>query len=371
VNDLNSRERVWKVLEFEESDRVPITELGIDIPHIETITGKTYGGGVVAATLTPEGKSKEAELIELTVECYKKLGFDIIEGSISPPKDWKPRSNPDGTVIDEWGRILYHDKKCKKWIQGAKAIFETTEEWENFSFPDPFAPGRSDGLEYMKRLVDGEMVFAGSIRDPFALLWEMFTPINFVKWMYQNLQFIKRTFDRITAYNAHIINLLADCGVELIISGGDWCEKLGPMVPLKFFREVIFPSLRRQVDTAHSRGLKFIKHTDGNIMPLLEDLSNIVDGLHSLDPSAGVDIGEVKKRCGDKIVLLGNVSVDNLARKGKEDIITEAKECIRKASPGRGHILSSSNTWFTDAKLENCLAMVEASKKFGIYPLRL
>lgn len=364
---LNSIERIWKSLEFEEPDRVPITELGIDLPHLEAIMDRRLGGGA-AATLGSE--PREEELIGLTVDCYKKLELDMIVGGVSPPKGWKPKINSDGTVVDEWGRVLYHDEKCREWIPGAKTICEAPEEWENFSFPEAYAPGRSDGLERMKRFIDGTMLLAGNIRDPFALLWEMFTPIYFVMWMYRNLDFIGSMFEKVTAYNVEIISLLRDCGAELIISAGDWCEKMGPMVPLKFFRETIFPNLRRQVEATHNRGSKFIKHTDGNVVPLLEELSCIVDGLHSLDPSAGVDIGDVKRKYGDRLVLLGNVSVDNLARKSTREIVDETKECIRKASSGGGHILSSSNTWFTDARLENCLTMVEVGKKFGIFPSR-
>ncbi len=68
--------------------------------------------------------------------------------------------------------------------------------------------------------------------------------------------------------------------------------------------------MKRQVETAHRFDIKFIKHTDGNVLPLLPDMAEIVDGVHSLDPSAGVDIGKVKEEYGDSLVLMGNVSVD-------------------------------------------------------------
>jgi uroporphyrinogen-III decarboxylase len=115
--------------------------------------------------------------------------------------------------------------------------------------------------------------------------------------------------------------------------------------------------------------MKFIKHTDGNILPLLPDMVEIVDGVHSLDPSAGVDIGKVKEEYGDSLVLMGNVSVDNLATKKRTDIIEETKRCIKIASPGGGHILTSSNSWSAGAKLENCLAMIKAGRKWGKYPI--
>jgi uroporphyrinogen decarboxylase len=156
--------------------------------------------------------------------------------------------------------------------------------------------------------------------------------------------------------------------------GGDLCEAKGPMLPPDKFRSLgVFDAMRRQVEMAHRYDTKFIKHTDGFVDPLLDDLLNIakIDGLHSLDPSAGVDIGEIKKNYGDKLILHGNISVDNLATKSPEEIIEETKNVIKVASPNGGHILSSSNSWYGGGKLENYLAMVEAGRKYGKYPIKV
>jgi uroporphyrinogen decarboxylase len=45
------------------------------------------------------------------------------------------------------------------------------------------------------------------------------------------------------------------------------------------------------------------------------------------------------------------------------------KETIAKASPGGGHILASSNSIHPAVKPENYLAMVEAARKYGNYPI--
>ena len=164
---------------------------------------------------------------------------------------------------------------------------------------------------------------------------------------------------------------MREVGVDLVISGGDYAEKNGPMVPPRFFREVVFPNLRRQVEEAHRLGVKFIKHSDGNLNPLLPDLAEIVDGLHSLDPTSGMDIGATKSKYGDKLILIGNVAVDNLCRKTTTEVVQETKDCLKQAAPGGGYILSSSNSWYVDAKLDNCLAMVETARKYGRYPIQL
>jgi uroporphyrinogen decarboxylase len=199
----------------------------------------------------------------------------------------------------------------------------------------------------------------------------MFSVTDFVRWLYGNPAFLRRVIEKITDFNVEIAKQMIDAGVDVIVGDGDYCEKRGPLVPVKFFKDVILPNLRRQVDVAHKAGLKFIKHTDGNINPLLPDLANVVDGLHSLDPTAGVNLGDVKKLYGDKLVLMGNVSVDNLCRGSVQDIVDEPKSCLLAAAQGGGYILSSSNSWYTNAKLENCLAMVETGRKYGRYPIRM
>jgi hypothetical protein len=99
--------------------------------------------------------------------------------------------------------------------------------------------------------------------------------------------------------------------------------------------------------------MKFIKHSEGNLNLLLPDLVKMVDGLHSLDPTASMDIGLIKSEYGESLVLIGNVAVDTLCRRTAEEVVQETKDHLRRAAPSGGYILSSSNSWFADAKLKN------------------
>lgn len=363
-------ERVLKTLVLEEPDRVPITEMDIDAPLMEVITGKKFPTALSLQTQVIADRELERKRVDLKIECYKKVDFDVFTVDLSAPEGWKPLTNPNGTMVDLWGRVLKLDEQANQWVPYT-TIFTSQDDFENFALPDPNISGWTFALEHAKKVIGNDMAMAAFIRDPFSNAWEMFTPTKFVVWMYQNPQFIKKALDKLTEFNVEIIKQIADVGVELIIDGGDYCEAKGPMVPINFFREVVFPGLKKQVEAAHKGGIKFVKHTDGNVLSLLKDLSNIVDGLHSLDTTAGVDIGKVKAEYGHKMILIGNVSVDNLANRREAEIIEETKDCLRKASPGGGHILSSSNSWAAGAKLENCLAMVETAKRYGTYPIRI
>ena len=85
-----------------------------------------------------------------------------------------------------------------------------------------------------------------------------------------------------------------------------------------------------------------------------------------------MDIGEVKKVYGDRVAIHGNIDCAHLLTFGKpEDVRNAVKDCIHKASPGGGHILSSSNSIHAGVPPENFIAMVEAAREYGEYPIRV
>lgn len=367
---MNKKERVMRTLDHEEPDLVPMTEMSIDPRHLETITQTKFIGETSLQTPVSADRRAEMSKVSTVALAYRTLGFELLPCDLSAPDGWSPQKNPDGTITDEWGRVLSYDSKCKTWVP-TDSIFAAPEDFERFPFPDPNASGRTFAIAEMKKNIRDEMALAAFIRDPFAHAWEMFKVTNFVRWFYEKPNFIRRVIERITDFNIEMIKQVADTKVDLIISGGDYSEKRGPLVPVRFFKDVVFSNLRRQVEAARKAGLRFIKHSDGNLNPIIDDLASIVNGLHSLDPTAGMNIGDVKLRYGDRLVLIGNVAVDSLCRKTKEEIVEETKECLKRAAPGGGYILSSSNSWYTDAKLENCLAMVDAGRKYGVYPINI
>ena len=97
-----------------------------------------------------------------------------------------------------------------------------------------------------------------------------------------------------------------------------------------------------------------------------------IDALNPIDPVAGMDLGDMKARYGDKICLMGNVDCGNLLSYGtKEEVRSAVKECIRKAGKGGGYICMSSNSIHGAVNPENYTEMVRAIREYGKYPLTL
>lgn len=140
-----------------------------------------------------------------------------------------------------------------------------------------------------------------------------------------------------------------------------------------FLRRTLIPALRRVMQPLKEAGIKVIFHSDGYVMPIVEDLISAgIDGLHPLEPLAGMDIGLLKRRYGSKLVLVGNVDCSQLLPFGTRDEIRDAvKACLRAASPGGGHFISSSTQVLPPTPLENAIAFYEAVREFGDYPIRI
>ena len=159
-----------------------------------------------------------------------------------------------------------------------------------------------------------------------------------------------------------------DAGIDGVAECCDYCFNDGPFISPPMFREFITPYLTRLIQSVKDMGLYFIKHTDGNIMPIIDQIVQCAPhALHSLDPMAGVDIKEIKLKCGDKVCLIGNVNCALLQTGTDEEIRESAQYAIINGKPGGGYIFSTSNVAFKGMELEKYLIIHEVWKMYRDY----
>jgi uroporphyrinogen decarboxylase len=139
------------------------------------------------------------------------------------------------------------------------------------------------------------------------------------------------------------------------------------------FRELFYPGLCRVMGGFKELGLTVIKHTDGNLWPIIDMIVDSgIDCLDPLDPLGGMDLAEVKAKYGHRIALKGNVDCVHLLSFGTpEEVVEATKEALRQGAPGGGYILSSSNSIHSAVKPENYQAMLDTWREYGRYPISL
>lgn len=162
--------------------------------------------------------------------------------------------------------------------------------------------------------------------------------------------------------------LLQENGVDCLLLCADYCYNSGPFVSPAMFEEFIQPYLYKIIDEAKRDGLYTIKHTDGNIMPILNQLVECKPhGLHSIDPMAGVDIREVKRLVGDKVCLCGNVHCAALQTGTDEEVIASAEYCLTYGKPGGGYIFCTSNIPFKGMDPDRYRMILDVWKRMRYY----
>jgi uroporphyrinogen decarboxylase len=174
-------------------------------------------------------------------------------------------------------------------------------------------------------------------------------------------EWVKRTLDDAERYRKHGgLDGFGLCSV--------YCFNTGPFLGPAQFSEFIAPFLAELTRGYRDMGFYVIKHTDGNIMPILDQLVQTnPHALHSLDPQAGVDIAKVKRLCGDKLCLIGNVNCGLLDTGSDAEVVESTRYALRHGMPGGGYIFSTSNCVYTGMRLERYELMLDVWRREGVY----
>ena len=148
----------------------------------------------------------------------------------------------------------------------------------------------------------------------------------------------------------------------------DYCFNTGPFLSPAQFGEFITPYLAQLVKGYRDLGFYVIKHSDGNIMPVLDQLVQTnPHALHSLDPQGGVDMAEVKKLVGRKVCLIGNVNCGLVDTGTDAQVVESTRYALRHGMPGGGYIFSTSNCIYTGMRLARYELILDLWRNEGNY----
>jgi uroporphyrinogen decarboxylase len=340
---MNSLDRVLAALRREEPNRVPIVEFVID-PN-------------VAKAAVPESTD--------TADCADRLDTDAVSCRALFAEIEK---HSDGTWIDEWGVTYARGRDVFPHpIRGPIASFADLRRYRP---PAPDAPGRLGLLPDLVRRYKGRRAILFAHRAAFIGAAYLHGLDNLLANFLLEPEFAHALLDMVLDVNIRIARSAVRAGADVIVLGDDYADNRGPMMSPALFGEFILPRLTRMVKAVHEEGGFIIKHSDGNLYPIIEAIaSSGADALNPIEPAAGMDLATSKGLVGDRMAIMGNVDCGQLLPLGTPDQVRESvRQCMRDAAPGGGYLLSSSNSIHSGVKPENWLAMIEAGREFGKHP---
>jgi len=424
---MNSRERVILALNHQEPDRVPI-DLGGSATsgmHVSTVYGLRQ-----ALKLDPPGTPvKVVEpyqmLGEIAPDLSDALGVDIVSLASKKTmfgfenKDWKPWTLFDDTSVlvpdkfniesDSNGDILMYpdgDRTAPPSGRMPRAgfYFDTIirqppiidDKLNPEDNLEEFGPISNEELEHFQReakrlytQTDKAILanFGGTSFGDIALVPgpQLKYPkgIRGVKeWYISTLirpHYIHKVFDlqcQIALENLERIRKAVGNRVTAIfVTGTDFGTQRGPIISNETYRKLYMPFHQRVNEWVHEHtAWKTFIHSCGSIEPLIRDF--IEAGFDILNPvqcsAANMDPTQLKAKYGDRMTFWGGgVDTQYTLPFGKpSQIRREVHERIRTFAPGGGFVFNTVHNVQPKIPIENVLAMYEAAREHGTYPIR-
>lgn len=346
---MTSRQRLLGTLAHQPVDRVPIAEMWID--------------PVVAKALAP-GADDANDLV-----AYLDLDMVTVPTMVYGPEEVEWVDRKKGLFRDKWGALQHLTQEAIP-VPCSPPRIETAADLASYEPPDP---RQSPVIEKVRRL-----------RERFpdkavAVVAESgWAPAVFLRGGLENLfldlalrpQFAKDLMGIGARYYAELLPLCIAAGAEVVCLGDDYSDNTGPMMSPAMFEKIILPHDAMVVAAIKQAGAYCIKHTDGDIRKIMDQLVNTgLDALGPLQDVPGMELDGVLNRYPGQIAVMGNIDVDLLARGTVNEVVAATKRLLREVSRVGSHIMSSGNTITSCVKPENYLAMVRTTQELGRYPI--
>jgi uroporphyrinogen decarboxylase len=398
---MSSRERVLAVINHREPDRVPIDLGGTRNSSIEV--------GLYTRLRDHLGiEGDPAKVLDvhymtawLEHPVIEALGIDVLTvprltWSFGLRADrWRPWKLPDSTPVQmpanfdpviepDGGLSLYKEGK----LVGRKAASNPSfDRMSDFEIHESLPPVESFHLPVFS---DEELTWrrhwAETLRAETekALIGDFGAVLgrwgSYQEWLYT----IAADPEYVLAfYKRKIENLLTDMQlyaqavgdkIDILWLGEDYGTQQGLMISRTMFNQMVAPHYKRLFDWVHQHTQwKILFHCCGAIYPIIGTL--IECGVDILNPvqltARGLDPNKLKEEFGDRLVFWGGgIDTQTILPFGSpEEIREQVKQRIQTFGPGGGFVFAASHNIQSDVPLENLLAMVEAIREYGQYPL--
>ncbi|KXA99074.1 hypothetical protein AKJ41_05985 [candidate division MSBL1 archaeon SCGC-AAA259O05] len=389
---MKPKERVRVAFNHQEGDRVPVAALTVDSPVASEILGREVWTGFSAHQLHRRFEmwkqeklreflyhKAEAEIElcrEMKLDAYFDAAEKIFQKNSSPPKKINNETWKFVDAEKQHWRVIKTDLQSgfRGEIDSSikKEGLEKFEKYVNNLEQDSFDSSNLsfEIFNYVLEEIGDEIAVFGSadVTVPVGSSW---FPV-FLRAMKKRPDLVEEYLDIQLERTLSLLETQLKKGVFGVWGGVDLAGTNGVLFSPEDFEKFVVPRLRKIVNLCHEYGVPYVKHTDGNIGMIFDDLliKTEVDGYNAIEPKAGMDIFQLKKNYGDQLTLLGNVDCSETLVKGdKEEIEREVKELIERVSPGGGHVVMSSNSIHSNVPAENWIKMIETAKKFGQYPI--
>ena len=379
---MNCRQRALAALDHREPDRVPL-DFGGRHTTLHLYAHEALMRHLGLNGPTPAIRSYHTYLVEPDPQLLQR--FERVSAVFFPRAagDYVFAIDPaTNTYVDEWGTRFVMPPDGYYYDVAAVPLpdAETEEDLRTYRWPDPTDPARIAGLadEVTAAAEAGEKVIMMCSATPG--LWEHAWYLFGFEQAFMHVAanqplmeaFTERLLEWQMAYWDMVLGAVGD-RIDLVQIGEDLGTQNGPMMSPGTFRRIYKPRMQRLVDSIKKKtGARVYLHSCGSITRLIPDLIEI--GIDVLNPvqvnAAEMDSARLKREFGKDLTFWGGGCDPVVLQTGRpRDIVEEVKRRIHDLAPGGGFVFGSVHNIQANVPPENIVAMFEAAREFGGYPV--
>ncbi len=358
IDEMTIRERALAAIRHQPVDCIPFLDLGVDAGVAAAATGGREN-------LISDPRTEK--LLESNNPLEQSLGDVQLKKDISRTFwlhniNWWNCMWPFPTPEGPKDCLLNPEQKNRG--ASADGLIKTIYDIDHIEFVKKDAAF----WDRAKIFIDnkGDYAACGMIWLGIDPVWRSMGFETFATTLLLEPEIVEHFMDRLTDWLAEAVAEMCRIGFDFIWAADDIAFNTQPFFSPKSYRKHLLPYTRK---VANEITLPWIYHSDGNILPLLDDLlSQEMNAIHPLEDGS-MDLDLLKSRWGGKTTLVGNINLNTLGLGTTEQVQQEVKDRIAQLGPDYGYILSSGNSVAKYCKAENVLTMIDTLKKFGRYPL--
>ena len=344
---MTKRERVFAAINHKNVDKIPKGELCIE--------------GGLANRLLSAHYPLDYQHFERDLEIRKLLDIDFINLG-----DWPSvYLGKDEKGFDRfWSnyRYEYETNGINRHI--VKPAISSPSDCASYRKPDI---GNVNGRIIKQFREESDLFVFGQIGGPVSMLDEMIPMEDFFVYCLTDTRDICVLAEKVLEYEVEKACLFIDNGADAIIIADDIAYNTGAFLPPEVMKTLVYPNYIKMTKAIKSyKSVPVILHSDGDLRLIMDDIAVCgFDGLHSIQPSAGMDIAYIKEKWGKDLCLIGNIDLDYLMTRGSPNQVrTEVFRLLELFGLNGGYMLSTCNTLIDAIPDENALAMYGAAEDY-------
>lgn len=386
MSTITARERVLAALAHEEPDRVPMifgTNLNTSMAFqaYDRLKAKL---GIAKPTEFLYYAQLGTGTVRMDEIILQRLGSDARGLQDRLPEAIRERDarQPSPEIyFNDWhvGSVQVSEGE---WFQTIHPLREASiEDLDEFDWPDMADPTRWEGLAQRAQQLaeEGQVAVFGTPLHiyPFERAISLRSMEQFMMDLILRQDFANAILSKITdLFKTFLVGYLQAVGAHLdvICIGDDLGQQSGLLISPQTYRQMLKPYHADLIAFIRERtDAKIFFHSDGDVEHLIGDLIEIgAEILNPIQTSSGrmADLEALKRNYGHKLTFCGAIDTHHILPHGSpEEVRNEVQRVISILGPGGGYLLSSVHGIQKDVPAENILAMCDAAREVGRYPL--